>query len=95
MKLEDIRIKIPAEQKGNLKELETFVLLNLSNIRYKNKDYTGLLNIAKEVTLNNPQSGKGFFRYAQALYHLGKPEAALNKVLLAEKYIQSEESSLE
>jgi tetratricopeptide (TPR) repeat protein len=92
LKLEDARLGIDPSQKSNLASLEASILLNLSNIKWANKDYTSLLNISKEVVRINPESGKGYFRYGQALFHLGKAEAALDKLKLAEKYTSSDES---
>ena len=92
LKLEDARLGIDPSQKSNLASLEASILLNLSNIKWANKDYTSLLNISKEVVRINPESGKGYFRYGQALFHLGKAEAALDKLKLAEKYTTSDES---
>lgn len=92
LKLEDARMNVPQSQKTNLTALETSILLNLSNIRVVNKDYTGLLNLAKEVIRISPESGKGYFRYAQALFHLGKAEIALVKLKQAQQYTSSTES---
>lgn len=94
LKLEEVRSSVPKSQKNNLVQLETSILLNLSNIKSHNKDYPGLLQLAKEVVLMSPESGKGYFRYAQALHHLGKSEAALEKIKQAEKYSSYSESKL-
>jgi len=93
LKIEECRHKIPASQKAETKSLEMSLLLNLSNIKVANKEYTALLNLAKEVVLMNPESGKGYFRYAQALFHLGKTEAAYDKIKQAAKFSQFSESS--
>ena len=93
LKLEESKHKIPASQKLETISLETSLLLNLSNIKMANKEYTALLNLAKEVVLMSPESGKGYFRYAQALFHLGKTEAAYDKIKQAAKYSQYSESN--
>lgn len=92
LKIEESRHKIPASQKAEITSMETSLLLNLSNIKMANKEYTALLNLAKEVVLMSPESGKGYFRYAQALFHLGKTEAAYEKIKQAAKYSQFSES---
>jgi tetratricopeptide (TPR) repeat protein len=94
LKIEEVRDKIPISQKQNLINLETSCLLNLSNIRAGNNDFTGLLNLSKEVVMLNPQSGKGFYRYAQALFGLEKYEAAFEKIKQAQKYSNFSESML-
>lgn len=76
-----------------MNQLESTTLLNLSNIKAQNKDYTTLLNLSKSVVALNPESGKGYYRYAEALYHLGKYAAALEKVKLAKKYTDFSEGS--
>lgn len=92
LKLEDAREQVPANQKAQLKLLETTTLLNLSNIKAQNKDYTTLLNLSKSIVLISPDSGKGYYRYAEALFHLGKHNAALEKIKLAKKYAAFSES---
>lgn len=93
LKLEEGREKVPASQKSQLTHLESTTLLNLSNIKAQNKDYTSLLNLAKSIVLITPESGKGYYRYAEALFHLGKYPAAMEKIKLAKKYGTFSESS--
>jgi tetratricopeptide (TPR) repeat protein len=94
LKIEEVRDKIPSSQKQNMVNLEVSCLLNLSNIKAGKDDFTGLLNLSKEVVMLNPQSGKGFYRYAQALFGLEKYEAALEKIKHAQKYSSFSESNL-
>jgi tetratricopeptide (TPR) repeat protein len=92
LKLEEVRHLVTAAHKDEAVSLETSILLNLSNIKAQNKEFDSLLDIAKEIVLLNPSSGKGFYRYAQALFHLGKAEAALEKVRTAKKLSSFSES---
>lgn len=93
LKLEDVRASIPQTQKNNLLTLEVSILLNLSNIKAQQSDFHSLLNLAKQVVILDPQSGKGYLRYSQALHGLEKHQAALEKIRLAEKYSSFSESS--
>ena len=94
LKLEDVRSSIPESQKKNMVTLEVSILLNLSNIKAQQKDFTGLLNLAKQVVTLDPQSGKGYLRYSQALHGLDKHQAALEKIKQAEKLSNFSESKL-
>lgn len=93
LKLEDVRASIPQTQKKNLLTLEVSILLNLSNIKAQQNDFHSLLNLAKQVVVLDPQSGKGYLRYSQALHGLEKHQAALEKIRQAEKYSSFSESS--
>jgi tetratricopeptide (TPR) repeat protein len=93
LKLEEYREKVPAAQKGNMVFLESTTLLNLAKIKAEANDYTSLLNLSKSVVLISPDSGKGYYRYAEALYHLQKYGAALEKIKLAKKYATFDEST--
>jgi tetratricopeptide (TPR) repeat protein len=92
LKLEDVREKVPAGQKSQMIALEVSTMLNLSNIKAYHQDYAGLLNLAKVIVTLNPESGKGYARYAEALYHMEKYSAALEKIKLAKKYCNFSES---
>lgn len=94
LKLEEVRHLVRPVDKEEARSLETSILLNLSNIKAMNKEFDSLLDLAKEIVLISPSSGKGYYRYAQALFHLGKADAALEKIRTARQLSSFSESTL-